>query len=83
MLSFKTDYLQAMVHHAPRMFNQLRQTGALEAHLDNKAEEARQMFANLTANAKTLPGSGVLENPQVEAEAREIVYATLIEFPTD
>lgn len=81
MLNFKTDYVVAMSDQAPRMLTELRKTGALKAHLEKKAEEARLLFVQLTAGKPTLPGSGVLENPQDEAEAREIVYATLIEFP--
>lgn len=81
MLRFRTDYLMAMREQAPKMFRELRRTDAMEAHLDWKAEEARQLFVQLTEGLPLLPGTGVLQNPNDEALATEQVYATLITFP--
>ena len=80
MLSFRTDYLTAMRDQAPAMFNELRQTGQMQAHLDAKVKEAQVLFKLLTQDEPTLP-SGVLRNQQAENEVIEQVYATLIEFP--
>lgn len=74
MLNFRTDYLMAMRDQAPKMFNELRRSGAMNAHLDKKEEEARQLYVQLT-------GKGIEETPAQAAEAREQVYATLITFP--
>jgi hypothetical protein len=81
MLNFRTSYIQAMNQQAPQMFRELRKTGKLEAFADQKAEEARQLFSLLTKDAETLPGTGVLRDPNVEREATEQVYETLITFP--
>lgn len=80
MLNFRTAYLQAMRDQSPTMFRELRRTGAMEAHLDRKAEEARAMFAQLTEGLPRLP-SGALANPQDEQRATELVMQTLIAFP--
>lgn len=81
MLNFRTAYLQAMREQAPAMFNELRRSGAMDAHLNKKAAEAQAMFRQLTEGAPTLPGSGVLADPQTEREATEQVFGTLITFP--
>lgn len=81
MLHFRMAYLLAMREQAPKMFNELRRTGAMEAHLDRKTEEAGNLFNQLTEGLPTLPGSGVLASPSDEAHATEQVYATLITFP--
>ena len=79
MLTFQQDYATAMAAKAPREYAYLRKTGALEAHLNKKEKEAREMFAAVTEGLPTLP-SGALANPQDESEAREKVYAALMEF---
>lgn len=80
MLNFRTAYLQAMRDQAPAMFQELRKTGALEAHLDRKEAEAKAMYRDLTAGLPTLP-SGALRDLKAESEATEQVMGTLIEFP--
>lgn len=82
MLNFRTAYLMAMREQAPKMFNELRRAGAMDAHLDDKAEEARQLYVRLTDGLPTLERAPyILTNPADEAIAREQVYATLITFP--
>ena len=80
MLNFRTAYLQAMRDQAPTMFKELRRTGAMDAFLDKKAEEARALFAELTKGLPTLP-SGALADPVAERQAAEQVFAQLIAFP--
>lgn len=82
MLTFRTDYLIAMAEQAPQTFKRLRKTGALEAHADKKAEEARKLYSTLTDGAERTD-SGVIADPQVHKTATEQVYATLIEFPSE
>lgn len=78
---FKGPYVRAMREQAPKMFNRLRRTGALDAHLQQKSEEAHRMFAELTADAPKLP-SGYPRNPHA-TQAEQIVLETLIEFPPE
>lgn len=80
-MEFKGPYLMAMREQAPKTFNRLRRTGALEAHLRKKGEEAQRMFEELTAGAPKLP-NGLPEQPH-RREAEQAVLATLIEFPPE
>ena len=80
-MEFKGPYLQAMSDQAPKMFNRLRRTGALDAHANRKSEEAHQLFDDLTADAPKLP-NGLPKLPY-RREAEELVFATLIEFPSE
>jgi len=80
-VEFQGPYLQAMREQAPKMFNRLRRTGALNAHVEQKLTEASQLFDDLTADAPKLP-SGLPEQPHLR-EAEEQVFATLIEFPSE
>jgi hypothetical protein len=82
MMNFQADYAKAMAHQAPRMARELRVTGPLQAHRDQKMEEAAELFRQLTDGLPTLPSnSGILLNPADEAQATEQVYAIMIEFP--
>ena len=56
------------------MFNELRRSGQMEAHLRQKQEEVKRLMSDL------LP-----ENPTLaqEREAEEIVRAQVIEFPSE
>lgn len=78
-MEFKKPYLEAMRDQAPQMFNQLRRSGALDAHVAAKAREASLMFNQLIARADKLP-SGLPSDPRVIREAEQQVFATLIEF---
>ena len=80
-MEFKSPYLQAMREQAPRMFNRLRRTGALDKHVQDKTAEAHRLFRELTANAPKLP-NGLVEQPH-RREAEQAVLTTLIEFPLD
>ena len=80
-MEFQGPYLQAMRDQAPKMFNRLRRTGALNSHVKQKLEEASRLFDDLTADAPKLP-NGLPENPH-RREAEEQVFATLIEFPSE
>ena len=80
-MEFKLPYLLAMREQAPKMFNRLRRTGAMDAHLQAKSEEAHQMFDYLTENAPKLK-SGLPELPY-RSRAERGVLETLIEFPSE
>jgi hypothetical protein len=80
-MEFKGPYLQAMRVQAPKMFNRLRRTGAMDAHLAMKSAEAHRMFEELTADAPK-QANGLPMQPYLR-EAEEIVRSTLIEFPPD
>lgn len=69
-MEFKGPYLFAMREQDPKMFMELRRSGKMDEHLQEKTEEAYKMLDDLTAKG----------TPRREAE--EIVRATLIEFPT-
>lgn len=72
MLHFRSAYLHAMRDQAPAIFRELRKTGAMDAHLEMKAQEAGRLFRDLLGDQTGL---------QAEREATEHVYATLITFP--
>ena len=80
-MEFKHPYLLAMREQAPKMFNQLRKTGAMEAHLQEKSEEAHKLLEYLTVDAPKLP-NGLTKQPYLR-EAKEQVLATLIEFQSE
>ena len=80
-MDFKLPYLQAMRQQAPQMFNSLSRTGQLETHAQQKAEEAAQMFSELTANAPK-DQTGYPKEPFAR-EAEDLVKAALIEFPSN
>ncbi len=80
-MEFKLPYLLAMREQAPKMFNQLRRTGALDAHVAQKSKEAHELFDYLTADAPKLD-NGLPENPYRNRAERE-VFETLIEFPSE
>lgn len=80
-MEFKSPYLFAMREQAPKMFNRLRRTGAMDAHLQEKSTEAHRMLEELTADAPKHP-NGLTKEPWLR-EAEEQVFATLIEFPSD
>ena len=69
-MEFKLPYLLAMREQAPKMFNRLRRTGAMDAHLQEKSKEAHEMLDYLTANAPKLK-SGLPEQPYLR-EAEEL-----------
>ena len=81
MFNFKYPYLLAMREQAPKMFNQLRRSGGLDAHVDQKSREAHELFDFLTADAPKLK-SGLPENPY-RSRAESQVFETLIEFPSE
>ena len=80
-MEFKGPYLRAMRECAPKLFNRLRRSGLMDAHLQQKSAEAHRMLEEFTADAPKLP-SGLPQQPYLR-EAEEIVFATLIEFPPD
>ena len=79
-MEFKIAYLQAMREQAPRMFNELRRSGAMDAYLKAKTKEAYRMRDELLEGVPKLP-NGVPSNPQDSHRAEEQVFAALIEFP--
>jgi hypothetical protein len=81
-MEFKIPYLLAMRDQAPKMFNRLRRTGAMDAHLQAKSVEAHRMYEELAKGKPKLPNGGlrsVSDSHQIE----ELVFAALIEFPQD
>lgn len=79
-MQIKEAYVLAMREQAPRMFNELSRTGALQAHLQAKAVEASEMFDRITANlAKS--SNGIVQDTAARHEAERQVLAALIEFP--
>ena len=81
-MEFKEPYLLAMRDQAPKMFNQLRRTGAMNAHLKAKSAEARQMYDELAKGKPKLP-NGLVERASDRQQIEELVFAALIEFPQD
>lgn len=79
-MEFKGPYLAAMREQAPAMFNELRKSGKMDEHLQEKATQARTMFQDLTAKLDKLP-SGYPRDEQAASEAERQVLETLIEFP--
>lgn len=73
-MEFKGPYLMAMRDQAPKMFRELRRTGALDAHVQKKAVEAQRLFEEIAGPNPTLPK---------RREAEDLVRGTLIEFPDD
>lgn len=76
-MEFKGPYLQAMRERAPKLFNQLRRSGGLDAHLKQKSEEAHRLFDEITSS-ETKPLSD-----QAYSRAERQVLETLIEFPPE
>jgi hypothetical protein len=81
-MEIKEQYLLAMREQAPKMFNEMRKTGALDAHLTAKAKEAAAMFQQISAGEPTHP-NGLLKDDQRRREIEEQVRGTLIEFPPE
>ncbi|MBX3496644.1 MAG: hypothetical protein KF769_10415 [Parvibaculum sp.] len=73
-MEFRLPYLLAMRERAPQMFNQLRRSGQMDAHLEQKVQEAARMLKEMLPENPTLAA---------EREAEEVVRATLIEFPSE
>ncbi len=82
MMEFSLPYQLAMRDQAPKMFNRLRRTGALAAHVKAKAAEARRLYAQLAEGLERLP-SGLVKGAHNRRRIEEQVFATLIEFPPD
>ena len=80
-MNFKHPYLLAMSERAPKMFSQLRKTGALDAYVNQKSKEAQDLFDYLTKDAPKLD-NGLPENPY-RSRAESQVFETLIEFPSE
>ncbi len=81
-MEFSEPYLLAMRDQAPKMFNQLRRTGAMNAHLKAKSAEARQMYDQLAKDKPKLP-NGLVRSASDLQQIEEQVFAALIEFPPD
>jgi hypothetical protein len=75
-MEFKEPYLLAMRERAPRLFMELRRSGQLDQHLQQKSEEAHAMLKGILSRHQhpSLPQ---------KREAEEIVRAALIEFPPE
>ncbi len=81
-MEFSLPYQLAMRDQAPKMFNRLRRTGALSAHLKVKSAEARQMYEDLAKGKPRLP-SGLVRGASNRQQIEELVFAALIEFPPE
>ena len=82
MMEFSQPYVLAMREQAPKLFNQLRRTGALPAHLKAKSAEAHRMYDQLAADLPKLE-NGLLRSPSDHQQIQEQVRGLLIEFPAD
>ncbi len=80
-MNFKYPYLLAMREQAPKMFNQLRRTGALDAYVAAKSKEAHELIDYLTKDAPKIK-SGLPEQPYL-GRAERAALETLIEFPSE
>ena len=81
-MEFSLPYQLAMRDQAPKMFNRLRRTGALSAHLKAKSAEAHQMYEELAKDKPKLP-SGLVKGASNRQQIEEQVFAALIEFPPE
>ncbi len=81
-MEFSLAYQLAMREQAPRMFNRLRRTGGLSAHLKAKEAEAHRMYDELAKDKPKLP-SGLVKSVSDRHQIRELVFAALIEFPPE
>jgi len=79
-MEFKEPYLLAMRDRAPKMFNRLRRTGAMNAHLQAKSLEAHRMYEELAKGKERLP-SGLVRSASSRQQIEEQVFAALIELP--
>jgi len=79
-MEFKGPYLFSMREQAPKMFMELRRSGKLDQHLQEKSEEAHRLLEELL-KGKPKDSHG-LYDPADKREAEEIVRHQLIEFPT-
>ena len=59
-MEFKEPYVLAMRDQAPKMFNRLRRTGAISAHLQAKSVEAHRMYEELAKGKERLPSGKVV-----------------------
>ncbi len=82
MMDFVLPYQLAMRDQAPQMFNRLRRTGALSAHLKAKSAEAHRMYDELAKGKPKLP-NGLVEGASNRQQIEELVFAALIEFPPE
>jgi hypothetical protein len=73
-VEFKVPYLLAMRERDPKLFMELRRSGKLDQHLQEKTTEAHNLLDLL------LSGHPNPSLPQ-RREAQEQVFATLISFP--
>ncbi len=81
-MEFSLAYQLAMREQAPRMFNRLRRTGALGAHVKAKSADARQMYDELAKDKPKLPNGQVRSASDLQ-QIEEQVFAALIEFPPE
>jgi hypothetical protein len=79
-VEFKGPYLFAMREQDPKMFMELRRSGKLDAHLQEKSEEAHRLLEELLASKPKNKWGNY--SPADEREAEELVRSQLIEFPT-
>ena len=79
-MNFEMSYLLAMQDMAPRLLRELQKTHRLDAHLKQVTEQAYALRAEVLTNMGADPERPY---PQQAAEAREIVYAEMMQFPED
>ena len=81
-MDFKTAYVQAMRDRAPKLFNSLRKTGALDAQAQKVSQQAHAMLSDLTSGLDKLPNGQPRDNAALSAAERQVMGA-LIEFPPE
>lgn len=74
-MEFRVPYLNLMRERAPKLFNQLRKSGQMDAHLQAKMDEAFRMRDELS---KDRPN-----DPMTRREIEEQVMAAMAEFPNE
>ncbi len=82
MMDFSLPYQLAMREQAPAMFNRLRRTGALRAHLKAKSAEAHRLYDELAKGKPKLP-SGLVRSVSDRQTIERQVLATFLDFPPD
>jgi hypothetical protein len=69
-----------MQERAPKLFRELRQTGQMDKHLQDKSLEAHALLDELMAGEPSYPNGGDWKNVSKRQISEELVRAQLIEF---
>ncbi len=81
-MQFQALYLNARREKAPAMFNELRQSGQIEAHARETEREFGRLVNEVLANEPKGP-SGLVEDINLKRMVEEVVADQLLEFPRE